>query len=236
MSLYRDRALVLRTYKLGEADRIVVLLTHEHGKVRTVAKGVRRTTSRHGARLEPIAHVGVQLYRGRDLDTVTQVDTIDAFAGIRSDLDRLGRASILLEAIDAVTLEREPDRRLFDLLLGGLRALESGDRPLLVAGFLFKLLMVEGVAPIVDQCVACGAVEDLVALDLDAGGARCRACRAGTPVPQAGFELLGRMLGGRMGAALNEPASATTQTLERLAVGAMERHLERRLRSATVHV
>jgi len=105
-----------------------------------------------------------------------------------------------------------------------------------VAGFLFKLLMVEGVAPIVDQCVACGAVEDLVALDLDAGGARCRACRAGTPVPQGGFELLARMLGGRMGAALNEPASATTQTLERLAVGAMERHLERRLRSATVHV
>jgi hypothetical protein len=134
MTLYRDHALVLRTYKLGEADRIVVLLTQDHGKVRTVAKGVRKTTSRHGARLEPIAHVRVQLYRGRELDTVTQVETVDSFSAIRHDLDRLGRAAILLEAIEAVTLEREPDPRLFALLLGGLRTLEAADRPLLVAG------------------------------------------------------------------------------------------------------
>lgn len=236
MSLYRDHALVLRTYPLAEADRIVVLFTHDHGKVRCVAKGVRKTTSRRGARLEPIAHLDVQLYRGRDLDTVTQVQGIDAFTTIRTDLDRLARAAIMLEAIEAVTLDREPDPSLFGLLLRGLRTLEAANRPLLVAGFLFKLLALEGVAPIVGRCIGCGAAEDLVALDLDGGGARCRSCRQGAPVPQGGFDLLRLMLGGQMGLALNTPPGPLAETLERLAIAAMERHLDRRLRAPTVQV
>lgn len=236
MSLYRDTALVLRTYKLGEADRIVVLFTLDHGKVRSVAKGVRKTTSRRGALLEPISHIACQLYRGRDLDTVAQVQTLDAFTVIRTDLDRLSRAAVLLEAIDGVTLDREPDPSLYGLLLRGLRTLEQGDRPLLVAGFLFKLLALEGVAPIVDRCIGCGSVEDLVALDLDGGGARCRGCRAGSPVAAGGLELVRLMLGGRMGVALNEPPGPLTHTLERLAIAAVERHLDRKLRAPTVHV
>src|SRR5262245_8066008 len=80
MRLYRDRAVVLRQHKLGEADRIVTMLTREHGLVRAVAKGVRRTRSKFGARLEPFAYIDIQLYPGRNLDTVTQVQTIDAFA------------------------------------------------------------------------------------------------------------------------------------------------------------
>src|SRR5947199_8926066 len=79
MPLYRDEAVVLRTQKLGEADRIVTLLTRRHGKVRAVAKGVRRTSSRFGARLEPFGHVDVQFYTGRTLDVITQVETVDAF-------------------------------------------------------------------------------------------------------------------------------------------------------------
>jgi len=80
MRLYRDRAVVLRQHKLGEADRIVTLLTRDHGLVRAVAKGVRRTRSKFGARLEPFAHIDVQLHPGRNLDIVTQVQAIDAFA------------------------------------------------------------------------------------------------------------------------------------------------------------
>ena len=89
MALYRDHAVVLRTWKLGEADRIVSLHTHDHGKVRGVAKGVRRTKSKFGARLEPLSHVTIQLYRGKgDLDTITQVETVDRFVSLRSDPDR----------------------------------------------------------------------------------------------------------------------------------------------------
>ncbi len=235
MTLVRDDALVLRTHKLGEADRIVVLLGAEEGKVRAVAKGVRKTTSRHGARLEPISHVRVQLYRGRELDTVTQVQTIDAFAAIRSDLDRLARAAVLVEATEGATLDREPDPAIYRLLLGALRTMESADRPLLVAGFLFKLLLLDGVAPIVDRCVGCDGTDDLVALDLDAGGVRCRSCRAGTPLSAEGVALVAAMLGGRMGQALSAPSTPLTDAIERLAIRAVERHLDRRLRAATVH-
>src|SRR4029079_8534951 len=99
-SLYRDEGVVLRTWKLGEADRIIVFLTRGHGKVRAVAKGVRKTKSKSGARLEPTTNVALQLYEGRELDIVTQAETIDYFRSIRDDLDRFSRASAMLEAVD----------------------------------------------------------------------------------------------------------------------------------------
>mgnify|MGYP006300948005 CR=1 FL=1 len=98
MPLYRDEAIVLRTQKLGEADRIVTLLTRRHGRVRCVARGVRKTTSRIGARLEPFGHVDVQLYEGRNLDTVNQVDSIDAHgAGLVHDYSRWTTGTAMLE-------------------------------------------------------------------------------------------------------------------------------------------
>ena len=118
MSLYRDHGVVLRTWKLGEADRIVSIITRDNGKVRAVAKGVRKPSSRFGARLEPTCHVSLQLYRGRgELDTVTQVETIDRFASLRTDLDRWARASAMLEAVEQVSLDREPNERLFEMLV-----------------------------------------------------------------------------------------------------------------------
>ena len=99
MALYRDRGVVLRTYKLGEADRIVVMLTRGHGKIRAVAKGIRKTKSRFGGRLEPASHVDLLVYEGRgDLDIVSQAETVDHFAHVRDDLERLGRAVAILEA------------------------------------------------------------------------------------------------------------------------------------------
>ncbi|MCC6434740.1 MAG: DNA repair protein RecO [Acidimicrobiales bacterium] len=235
MALYRATGIVLRTYKVAEADRIAVLFTVEHGKIRTVVKGVRKTTARHGLRLEPLSHVALQLYRGRELDTVTQVQGLDAFPGIRNDLDRLARAAILLEAVELSMPDREPDERRYQLLIGALRAMESRDRPLVVSGMLLKLLALDGVVPVTDVCTGCGRPDELVALDPEAGGARCRGCRSGMLLTPRGFELARMVLGGRLGAALNEERSPDTESLDRVVLATIERHLERRLRSATVN-
>lgn len=234
MNLYRDTALVLRTYKLGEADRIVVLMTQGRGKVRAVAKGVRKTKSRFGARLEPTSHVAVQLYEGRELDIVTQAESIDHFRSIRDDLDRIAKASAMLEAVDQLSQEGEPNPQLYQMLLGALRSLAAQDPPLVVPAFFLKVLALEGYRPVVECCASCGAESPLVAFDLDEGGLLCRACRRGQGVSTAAVALLQQVLGGQLGAALAAGPSPATHEVQHLATRAMEHHLERRLRSITL--
>ncbi|HUR18820.1 MAG TPA: DNA repair protein RecO [Acidimicrobiales bacterium] len=232
--LYRDQGVVLRTIKLGEADRIVTLVTPGHGKVRAVAKGVRKTKSRFGSRLEPISHVSLLMYEGRELDIVNQAETLDHFRAIRDDLDRMGRAQCLLEAVDQVAQEREVSARLYSMLVGALRSLAARDAPLLLGAFFWKLLSAEGAHPLLDQCATCGAPQDLVAFDLVEGGALCRSCRRGVPVTPEALVLLRRVLGGGLAAALDEPAGPVVLEVEQLATSSLEHHLERRLR--TLHV
>lgn len=234
MSLYRDTGIVLRTYKLGEADRIVVLLTDAHGKVRAVARGVRKTKSRFGGRLEPLSHVSLLLYQGRDLDVVSQAETIDHFRPLHDDLSRLTRGIALLEAVDQVAQEREPNPRLYRMLLGALRTLATSNSPLLVGAFYWKLLAAEGLQPELDACVNCGNPEPLVAFDLDQGGVLCRTCRRGVAVSPEAIGLLRRLFGGDLVAVLAEPVSPATHEVDVLAVGAMEHHIERRLRAVNV--
>jgi DNA repair protein RecO (recombination protein O) len=231
MSLYREHGIVLRTYKLGEADRIVVFVTRGHGKVRAVAKGVRKTKSRFGSRLEPGSHVSLQLYEGRELDIVTQAESVDHFRAIRDDLDRLAGAQVMLEATDQVSQEREPDARLYQLLLGALRTLAGSGSALVVPAFLLKLLAADGVQPLVEVCASCGEDTPLVAFDLGAGGLLCRSCRSGIAVSPDAVTLLQDVLGGRLNAALAEPESEATREVTHLATSAMEHHLERRLRT-----
>lgn len=234
MSLYRDQGVVLRTYRLGEADRIVVLATVAHGKVRAVAKGVRKTKSRFGGRLEPVSHVAIQLYEGRELDIVTQAEAIDHFRPIREDLDRLGRATALLEAVDQVMQEREPNIRLYNMLVGALRSLAVADSPLLVPAFFWKLLSIEGFHPVLDQCAGCGAPEPLVAFDLAEGGALCRNCRRGVALTPGALALIRRILGGDLARALREPGDPAVHEVDLLATRALEYHIERRLRSVGI--
>ncbi len=231
MSLYRAQGVVLRTHKLGEADRIVTLCTKERGKVRAVAKGVRKTKSRFGARLEPISHIAFQCYEGRELDNVTQVESIDAFRSVREDLDRVRRAVSLLEAVDAISQEGEPNLRLYNMLVGALRELDQHDSPSIVSSFFWKLLSLEGVQPLLDQCGSCGATEDLVAFTIAEGGVLCRACRRGSAISPEALHLLRRILGGDLARVLKEEPSAAAYELEHLADEALEYHLERRLRS-----
>ncbi len=235
MALYRDEGVVLRTYKLGEADRIVVLMTRTRGKVRAVAKGVRKTKSKFGSRLEPGSHIALLLYEGRgELDIVSQAESIDHFRAIRDDLDRLTAMSSMLEVVDQLALEGEANVALYRMLLGALRTLEANHAPLVVGGFFLKALALEGFQPMVDACVGCGATEDLVAFDPGEGGLTCRSCRRGRSVDERTVELLRMILDGGLGKALNEPPSPSATAVVDLASDVMEHHLERRLRSLTV--
>lgn len=234
MSLYRDHGVVLRTIRLGESDRIVTMLTHGRGKVRAVAKGIRKTKSKFGGRLEPMTHVSALFYEGRELDLVTQAESIDTFRSIREDLDRVGRATSMLEAVDQVSQEGEQNVRLYQMLVGALRALETRQAPVILGAFFWKLLAAEGYQPVLDQCSSCGAADELVAFDVDAGGALCRTCRTGIPISAEALDLARRILGGGLSGALDEPAGPAVHENETVATRALEHHLERRLRSIRV--
>jgi DNA repair protein RecO (recombination protein O) len=235
MGLYRDEGIVLRTHKLGEADRIVSILTRRHGKVRAVAKGVRKTKSKFGARMEPPTHLQLQLYEGRsELHIIDQAETIDHFRAIRDDLDRLTRAVSMLEAADQLGLDGEPNAALYQMLLGALRALAGHSGPLVLPAFFLKVLALEGFRPVVDRCVECGEESDLVSFDLESGGTRCSAHRIGPAISAEAVALLNDILGGRLGSALNESSSAATTEIDHLATRALEHHLERRLRSVAI--
>jgi DNA repair protein RecO (recombination protein O) len=237
MSLFRDTGVVLRTYRLGEADKIVVFLTEGHGKVRAVAKGIRKTTSKFGARLEPLTHVDLLLWQGRsDLDIVNQVEVLNTFRTVREDLARLPKGMALLEVTDQMAQERHPDPRLFAMLVGALQALsEPGSDPKLVApSFFLKALVLEGAAPMLNECAACGepdGVVELVAFDLVVGGALCRSHRSGRPMSAAALHLLRRILGGDLAGVLAGPPPAGADEVAELATEAMEVHLDRRIRS-----
>lgn len=234
MALYREVGIVLRTLRLGEADKIVTIVTQGRGKVRAVAKGVRKTKSRFGGRLEPLQHVSLQLYEGRSLDTITQVETIEHFRGIREDLDRLTQATTMLEVVDALVQEGEENPRLHQMLLGALRTLDASPSPLVVPAFFWKLLAQEGFRPLLERCAGCGAEGELVAFDLEQGGTLCRNCARGTRLTPGALALLRRILGGDLVAVLAEPPSPAGYEIEHLATKALEHHLERRMRSVGI--
>ncbi|MDO5066287.1 MAG: DNA repair protein RecO [Propionibacteriaceae bacterium] len=181
MRTYRTEAVVLHTWKLGEADRIISLFTREYGKVRAVAKGVRRSGSKFGARLELFSHVDVQLVEGRgSLDTITQVESLHP-PMLGSDYDRFCAAQVLVEAADRIVSEdRSPSLSQYRLLLGALIALGRGQLPAMavVDSYLLRALAAAGWATTVQACVSCGDTEDLRWFSPQLGGAVCPTCRA----------------------------------------------------------
>lgn len=235
MKLYRDDAVVLRTQKLGEADRIVTLLTRRNGRVRAVAKGVRRTSSRFGSRLEPFMHVELQLHRGRSLDVVTQVETVGAHAGvIGRDYGLYTAGTAMLETAERLTEEGELATQQFLLLVGALRALsgKTHPAPLIMNSYLLRALAIGGWAPSFVDCARCGATGPHRAFSVVSGGAVCPKCRphgATAPAPQT-FELLAALLTGNW-----EVADASDERHRREADGMvaayLQWHLERTVRS-----
>jgi DNA repair protein RecO (recombination protein O) len=204
---YRDDGVVLRTHKLGEADRIITLLTRQNGRVRAVAKGVRRTKSRFGGRLEPFTHVDLLIHPGRSLDVIQQAEVIRAYGKpLATDYPRYTAGTAMLETAEKFTpVEKEPAIRQFLLLIGGLRALGEADAPdyldeadeideadgfeaptreprLVLDAYLLRSLALEGYAPALEECARCGVTaasgtRPLVAFTVASGGMVCANCR-----------------------------------------------------------
>ncbi|CAB4588071.1 unannotated protein [freshwater metagenome] len=236
MSLYRDQGVVLRTQKLGEADRIVTLLTRDHGRVRGVAKGVRRTKSKFGARLEPGSHVDIQLYVGKTFDTVTQVEAIMNYGeAVSHDYQRWTVATAILEAAERFTSqEHEPAVKEFQLVVGGLKALaeQRYDSSLILDAFLLRSLEIGGYAPSMTDCSRCEKPGPHRYFSLVGGGSVCIDCRpsaCATPAPET-LELMQALITMDW-----EVASASERKHQREANGLiaayLQWHLERGLRS-----
>jgi DNA repair protein RecO (recombination protein O) len=183
MPLYPEQGIVLRTMRLGEADRIVTILTQGSGKVRAVAKGVRKTKSRFGGRLEPFTHADLLLWRGRELDIVTQCEVIASFRRLREDYARFAAGEAVLEATDRITQERERNVRQFMLLLTALRALERGeDPPAVVDAYLLRTASLAGFRPHLRACASCGRPGPHARFSVAQGGLVCESCRTAAAV------------------------------------------------------
>jgi DNA repair protein RecO (recombination protein O) len=236
VTLYRDDGVVLRVQKLGEADRIITILTRRTGRVRAVAKGVRRTKSKFGAGLEPFSHVDCLLYAGRELDIVTQAEIVTPFGSdIVTDYGRYTAGTAMLETAERLTAEeREPSMRLFLLLVGGLRSLAEGaHEPVLVLdAFVLRALAVSGYEPSLDTCARCDMQGPHRYFAPSAGGVVCAGCRpAGAVTPsRESMDLIAALLEGNWASAdASEPRHRREGS--GLVAAYLQWHLERGLRS-----
>lgn len=235
MTLYRDEAIVLRTHDLGEADRIITMLTRRHGKVRAVAKGVRRTMSRFGARLEPFAMVDVQLYEGKSLDTVTQVETINPYGRtIARDYEAYTAASAIVETADKLADEGDLDPAIYLLLMGALNAMarRTHHPDLILNSFILRSMAQSGWALGVYQCAHCGAEGPHEAFNVQAGGAVCQVCRpVGSSTPSIEtWQLMAALVSGDWNVADSATAHARKSAAGYVAAY-LQWHLERKVRS-----
>lgn len=154
--VYKTQAIVLRQRKLGEADKIVTLYSQHHGKIDAVAKGVRRTKSRMSGHIEPLTFGSYLLAEGRELDIVTQAETVDGFPGLRNDLERMSRAIYCCELVDRLTPERSEGAPIFRLLAETLAVLDhETEIDLAVRRFEMHLLDQLGYRPAMEACAIC---------------------------------------------------------------------------------
>ncbi|SBS70932.1 DNA repair protein RecO [uncultured Microbacterium sp.] len=234
MPTYRDEVVVLRTHKLGEADRIVTMLSRRHGKLRAVAKGVRRTSSRFGARLEPFMVADVQLYQGRSLDIIQQAESLGSYgAEIAVHYDRYTAAHAMVETADRLN-EAEATPQQYLLLVGGLRSLARGDHAsrAVLDSYLLRAMALSGWAPGLEDCARCGTVGPHEWFVAQLGGTVCSAC---APVgsarlrPETG-DLLRALMAGEWDD-VDAASPGATGAASGLIAAYAQWHLERGIRS-----
>lgn len=234
MPLYREEGVVIRAHKLGEADRIVTLLTRHRGLVRAVAKGVRRTSSRFGGRLEPFSVIDLQCYEGRNLDTITQVESIALYgAELSADFNKYGAASIMVETAERLA-SGEASGHQYHLLVGALRSMAKNLAPweLVRDSYILRSLGLAGWTPGLDQCVVCGKPGPHSSVMIAHGGVVCETCRVpgAIRISLEAIELLSSLLRGNW-----EDALRTSDGARREAAGFTaafsQWHLERGLKS-----
>ena len=200
MAVYKSKGIVLRSIRYGESDRILDLYTHNNGLVSAIAKGIRRTKSRFGARLEPLSCVDFVAYHGRTLDTVTQAEVLRSFRGVREDLARFEAAAGMVRSVRVLSGGDEADRRVFNLLYNGLDALEDRDSGFeaVEVAFALKLSILAGYAPQLDACLSCeaglGEAAEPHYFAPNLGGVLCSDCRSQAtdsfPLPPGTLERL----------------------------------------------
>lgn len=235
MPTYREAAIVLRTHPLAEADRIITLLTRGRGKVRAVAKGVRRTSSRFGARLEPAMVVDLQCYEGRSLDTVTQAVSLAQYGDdIARHYGAWTAAHVMLETADRLSEEGEPAVQQFHLLAGGLAALARAEHDVssVLDSYLLRALATGGWAVSPHACARCGADGPHRAFHVASGGAVCRECRppgSAAPAPES-FALIGHLISGDWDGVAAADAR-TRREVSGLVAAFLDWHVDRVVRS-----
>ncbi len=243
---YGDAGIVLRSHKLGESDKILRILTREHGKRSAVAKGLRKTTSRFGGRLEPLTCVNLLLHRGRNMDTIKQAEILTSFREVREDLDLFVSGSAMAELVDSITTEHEPHPELFDLLLSGLELLRDypARAPFTGALFEFKVMALSGFGLMVSRCASCGGALPAgeVSFSLHLGGNICEACRTGRG-PYVGrlvrvgpqtARMLSWMATHELGDWPDEPSQTAMREVGQLMDRVVEHWMEREFRSHRV--
>lgn len=230
-------AIVLRSIRYGEADRILHLYTPGFGRIGAIAKGARRAKSRFGARLEPFFQIRVVLHEGRgDLYTVTAVDTIEAHAGLRESAEALDSAARACDAVSRLFETDEPHPEVFTLLANELTLLDLGGANPAAArvenalAFRLKLLLAAGIVPQLGSCASCGERDHLTGFSAAAGGVVCSSCESASfPLGEEAYEFMVAALGRSLAEA--PPASARAlQMVERAIRETAEHHAQVRLR------
>ena len=234
MPLYRDEAIVLRTHKLGEADRIVTLLSRYRGQIRAVAKGVRRTASKFGSRLEPFMVVDAQFYEGKSLDIVNQAETIGSYGGsIIEDYASFTAANAMVEAAERLTSE-ESSPQQYLLLVGAIRSLANRehDSSLILDSYLLRALAIAGWAPSFDNCARCEATGPHSAFVMQVGSVVCSKCKpiGAVSISTETANLLGALLEGNWELA-ESTSSAAKSNASGIVAAYSQWHIERGLKS-----
>ena len=230
----KTEAIVLRSIRYGEADRILHLYTPDHGRLGAIARGARRARSRFGARLEPFLHVRAVLHEGRgDLHTVSSVDTVTVHAALRDRAATLDAAARACDAVARLFESTEPHPEVFRLLAGEL-ALLSADpahaRPANGLAFRLKLLLAAGILPQLGRCVGCGEGQQLHGFSAAAGGVVCDSCQASAfPLGEESYRFLVAAVG-RPLAEAPEASEAALRQAERAIGETAEHHAHVRLR------
>ena len=238
--IFKTHGVVLKQMPLGEADRILTICTPDAGKLRAVARGVRRTKSRMGGHLEPLTHVSVSVAQGRVLDTITEAETIHSFRGLREDLQLVSRAVYLAELVDGFSTEQSPSSAVFALLLNTLGRLQhAGGATSLMRNFEVQLLKHTGFGPELHVCVECRSLVEPGdhLFSCAKGGVLCPRCRT-----QPGAAMLSVSLNtmkvlrhfqreARAGAAMPNVPFAILNELQRLLGTYITHVLERELKS-----
>jgi DNA repair protein RecO (recombination protein O) len=239
---FSDDAVVLRNYKSGEADRIAVLWTREHGKIRVLAKGSRKANSKLGGALDPLSLVRVNLVQGKgDLYVTRNVAHLQTLPTLRASYQRISAGYAVVEGVDAIPLDDVADEGIYDLLVKVMTSLDEPqfDPTLVPAAFFLKFLAYDGSEPLLEECAGCGSPGPFYAFDAGIGGVLCETCRRGTPLSSDTYSLLVRILGGDLAGVLREAEPPGGAELIHLAHAAMENHLGKRLKVArmtpTIH-